>query len=76
MTVDDVTELTETQRTAMRRKLAQTANLPVDDLRLRTTAGAITGVIMASLHGAPMDPEDIYRSLDYLDAGLPLDDTD
>ncbi|GAB03959.1 hypothetical protein GII30_15520 [Gordonia amarae] len=33
MTVDDVTELTETQRTAMRRKLAQTANLPVDDLR-------------------------------------------
>ena len=56
--------------------LAIRLRLRADDPRLRTTAGAITGVIMASLHGAPMDPDDIYRSLDYLDAGLPLDDTD
>lgn len=56
--------------------LAIRVNLPADDPRLRTTAGAITGVIMASLHGAPMDPEDIFRALDFLDAGLPLKDVD
>lgn len=54
--------------------LAIRLNLRPDDLRLRTTAGAITGVIMASLHGAAMNPEDIYRALDFLDAGLPLKD--
>ncbi len=52
--------------------LATRLDIPADDPRLRTTAGAITGVIMASLDGAPMDPEDISQALDFLDAGLPL----
>lgn len=52
--------------------LAVRLGLPAEDPRLRTIAGAITGVIMASLHGAPMNPEDIYRALDFLDAGLPI----
>ena len=52
--------------------LAIRLRLRADDPRLRTTAGAITGVIMASLHGAPMDPDDINRALEFLDAGLPF----
>ncbi|BBZ65442.1 TetR family transcriptional regulator [Mycolicibacterium insubricum] len=43
-----------------------------DDPRLRITAGAITGVLMQSLHGAPMDPAPLLTALDFLDAGLPL----
>ncbi len=45
---------------------------PADDVDVRTTAGAITGVLMNTLHGIPMDPKAIYRALDFLDAGLPL----
>lgn len=56
----------------IRDALAIRLDLPADDPRLRTTAGAITGVIMASLHAAPMDPDDIYRALDFLNEGLPF----
>ena len=52
--------------------LALRVNRPADDIELRTTAGAITGVLMTALHGTPMEPEAIYHALDFLDAGLPL----
>lgn len=43
-----------------------------EDPRIRTTAGAITGVMMAALHGRPMSPEAVFDGLEFLDAGLPL----
>ena len=43
-----------------------------DDPRLRITAGAMTGVMMAALHGTPMSPETIFDGLEFLEAGLPL----
>jgi AcrR family transcriptional regulator len=52
--------------------LATRLNRPVDDPQLRITAGAMTGVMMAALHGTPMSPDTIFAGLDYLDAGLPL----
>lgn len=52
--------------------LALRVNRPADDIELRTTAGAITGVLMTALHGTPMEPEAIYHALDFLDAGLRL----
>lgn len=52
--------------------LAQRLNRPGDDPELRTTAGAITGVFMATLHGTPMTPGVILPALDFLAAGLPL----
>ncbi len=52
--------------------IATRLNRPADDPELRITAGAITGVLMAALDGTPMDPQLIYRGLDFLDAGLPL----
>jgi AcrR family transcriptional regulator len=52
--------------------LAKRLGRPADDPRLRTTAGAMSGVFMACLHNTPMSPELILHSLDYLDAGLPL----
>lgn len=47
-------------------------NRPVDDPKLRITAGAMTGVMMAALHNTPMDPTIIFEGLDFLDDGLPL----
>ncbi|CAA0103861.1 HTH-type transcriptional repressor NicS [Mycolicibacterium vanbaalenii] len=52
--------------------LATRLNRPADDPMLRITAGAMTGVMMAALHGTPMSPESIFAGLDFLDAGLPL----
>lgn len=52
--------------------LANRLNRPVDDAELRITAGAMTGVMMAALHGTPMDPAALMSGLDFLDAGLPL----
>ena len=52
--------------------LALRLNRPADDVELRTTAGAITGVLMTALHGTPMEPDVIYHALDFLDAGLPF----
>lgn len=52
--------------------LAERMNRPVDCVDVRTTAGAITGVLMNSLHGRPMDPDTIYQALNFLDAGLPF----
>lgn len=52
--------------------LAVRLSRPADDPELRIAAGAMTGVMMQALHGTPMQPEMIYRALDFLDAGLPL----
>lgn len=52
--------------------LAERLNLPADDYRLRVTAGAMTGVMMSTMHGKPMPPDDIDRALAFLDDGLPL----
>ena len=52
--------------------LATRLNRPADDPELRITAGAMTGVFMAALHGTPMSPEAIFQGLDFLDKGLPL----
>ncbi|MEH3141002.1 MAG: TetR family transcriptional regulator [Mycobacterium kyogaense] len=52
--------------------LASRLGLPVDDPRLRTTAGAMTGVMMAALHNTPIDPTAIVAGLDFLEKGLPL----
>ncbi|BBZ33741.1 TetR family transcriptional regulator [Mycolicibacterium confluentis] len=57
---------------AITKALATRLDLPADDPRLRTTAGAITGVMMAVLHGAPMSPDAIDTGLQFLEAGLPL----
>ena len=43
-----------------------------DDPELKITAGAMTGVMMAMLHGAPMSPDALDRGLEFLEAGLPL----
>ncbi len=52
--------------------LAMRLKRPATDPELRITAGAMTGVFMAALHGTPMSPEAIFRGLDFLDKGLPL----
>ena len=52
--------------------LAVRLNRPATDPELRITAGAMTGVFMAALHGTPMAPGAIFQGLDFLDAGLPL----
>ena len=52
--------------------LALRLSRQADDIEVRTTAGAITGVLMTTLHGTPMEPAAIYHALDFLDAGLPL----
>lgn len=52
--------------------LATRLGRPVDDPRLRITAGAMTGVMMAALHNTPIDPAALMAGLDFLDAGLPL----
>jgi AcrR family transcriptional regulator len=52
--------------------LATRVGLPADDPRLRITAGAMTGVMMAALHNTPIDPASIGAGLDFLDDGLPL----
>jgi AcrR family transcriptional regulator len=52
--------------------LAKRLNRPVDDPELRITAGAMSGVFMAALHGTPMTPDTIYKGLEFLDEGLPL----
>jgi AcrR family transcriptional regulator len=52
--------------------LAMRLNRPAEDPELRITAGAMTGVFMAALHGTPMSPETIFQGLDFLDKGLPL----
>ncbi len=46
--------------------------LPSCDVELRTSDGANTGVLMMTLHGAPMGAKPTYRALDFLDAGLPI----
>jgi len=43
-----------------------------DDPQLRITAGAMTGVMMAALHGTPMSPATLFEGLEFLEAGLPL----
>ncbi|WP_370332069.1 TetR/AcrR family transcriptional regulator [Mycolicibacterium hippocampi] len=52
--------------------LATRLDRPADDPTLRITAGAMTGGMMAALHGTPMSPDAIFAGLDFLDAGLPL----
>ena len=52
--------------------LAVRLERPVTDPELRITAGAMTGVFMAALHGTPMAPDTIFKGLDFLDKGLPL----
>ena len=52
--------------------LATRLDRPADDPTLRITAGAMTGVMMAALHGTPMSPDAIFAGLDFLNAGLPL----
>ena len=52
--------------------LAARLDRPGDTPELRTTAGAIVGVCMATVHGTPIEPVAIGRALDLLDAGLPL----
>jgi len=52
--------------------LATRLDRPVDDPKLRITAGAMTGVMMATLHGSPVSPDRLYEGLDFLDQGLPL----
>ena len=52
--------------------LATRLNRSAEDPQLRIAAGAMTGVMMAALHGTPMAPDTIFAGLDFLDAGLPL----
>jgi len=52
--------------------LATRLGLPVEDPRLRITAGAMTGVMMAALHNTPIDTAALIAGLEFLDAGLPL----
>ncbi|UXA18399.1 TetR/AcrR family transcriptional regulator [Mycobacterium sp. SMC-4] len=52
--------------------LGQRLNRPADDPKLRITAGAMTGVMIAALHGTPMSPQLLFEGMDFLDAGLPL----
>ncbi len=52
--------------------LAKRLQRSSEDHRLRITAGAMTGVMMAALHGGPKSPESIFEGLEFLDAGLPL----
>ena len=52
--------------------LAKRLERPADDPELRIAAGAMTGVMMAALHGTPMSPDTLFSGLDFLDAGLPL----
>ncbi|NVN51154.1 TetR family transcriptional regulator [Mycolicibacterium hippocampi] len=52
--------------------LAERLNRSAEDPQLRIAAGAMTGVMMAALHGTPMAPETLYEGLNFLDAGLPL----
>lgn len=52
--------------------LARRLQRSTEDPQLRITAGAMTGVMMAALHGSPMSPEKIFDGLEFLEAGLPL----
>ena len=52
--------------------LAERLNRSAEDPQLRIAAGAMTGVMMAALHGTPMAPDTLYEGLNFLDAGLPL----
>jgi AcrR family transcriptional regulator len=42
------------------------------DFDVRVFAGAVTGAIMAAFDNAPKTAETIYRALDFVDAGMPL----
>jgi AcrR family transcriptional regulator len=64
--IDTIEKITQALATRLR--------LPVDDPRLRITAGAMTGVMMAALHNTPIDPAALTDGLEFLDAGLPLTD--
>ena len=44
-----------------------------DDFEVRVFAGALTGAMMAAYDAAPKTADTIYRALDFLDAGMPLD---
>jgi AcrR family transcriptional regulator len=42
------------------------------DFEIRILAGAATGAMMAASDGAPVTPDLVYRTLDFIDAGMPL----
>jgi AcrR family transcriptional regulator len=42
------------------------------DFEVRVFAGAATGAMMAASDGAPVTAEVVYRTLDFVDAGMPL----
>ena len=44
-----------------------------DDFEVRVFAGALTGAMMAAFDAAPKTADTIYRALDFMDAGMPLD---
>jgi len=43
------------------------------DFEVRVYVGALTGAMMAAYDSAPHTAETIYRALDFVDAGMPLD---
>ncbi|MBV8929348.1 MAG: TetR family transcriptional regulator, partial [Mycobacteriaceae bacterium] len=40
---------------------------------IRAFAGAMTGAMLAVVDRVPVEPETIYRALEFLEAGMPLD---
>ncbi|ORB12452.1 acyl-CoA-like ligand-binding transcription factor [Mycobacterium noviomagense] len=42
------------------------------DFEIRVFAGAATGAMMAASDGAPVTAELVYRTMDFIDAGMPL----
>jgi AcrR family transcriptional regulator len=44
-----------------------------DDFEVRVFVGALTGAMMAAFDSAPQTAETIYRALDFVDTGMPLD---
>lgn len=60
-----VTMITE----AVSRRLGR----PADDFEVRVFAGAVTGAVVGSVGDAPFAVALVFRALDFLDAGMPLD---
>jgi AcrR family transcriptional regulator len=53
---------------AVSRRTARDAS----DFEVRVFAGALTGAMMAANDGAPVTADLVYRTLDFIDAGMPL----
>jgi AcrR family transcriptional regulator len=46
---------------------------PASDFEVKVFVGALTGAMMAAFASAPQTAETIFRALDFVDAGMPLD---